>query len=166
VGQFFSAVLIISSAPYLFVEDDCIKYNIIDSEEYQKRYSIEEIDYSAYISNPDQTIYFAFVENNIAGQVRLKRNWNNYCYIEDLVVDVNYRRAGIGKALIQAVIDWAINKHCPGIMLETQNNNVMACLFYASCGFELAGYDKRLYQGLNPETTEIALFWYMMFNSK
>ena len=50
-------------------------------------------------------------------------------------------------------------------MLETQNINVAACLFYARCGFVLGGYDRFLYRGLTPETDEIALYWYLIFDT-
>jgi hypothetical protein len=33
-------------------------------------------------------------------------------------------------------------------MLETQQINVVACLFYRRCGFELDGFDRNLYRGL------------------
>jgi ribosomal protein S18 acetylase RimI-like enzyme len=60
-------------------------------------------------------------------------------------------------------MEWARDKGCPGMMLETQNNNVAACRFYESCGFELGGFDAYLYKGLNRTTDEIALYWYLMF---
>ena len=36
----------------------------------------------------------------------------------------------------------------PGIMLETQNNNVAACKFYEKCGFVIGGFDFLVYKGL------------------
>jgi len=48
-------------------------------------------------------------------------------------------------------------------MLETQSNNVAACKFYASCGFVIGGVDLHLYQGLHPQSDEIAIFWYLIF---
>ena len=78
-------------------------------------------------------------------------------------VDINNRRTGIGKALIQSTINWAKNKKCLGIMLETQNINVPAVQFYLRCGFEVAGFDKYLYKGLDPDSNEIALFLYLHF---
>ena len=35
----------------------------------------------------------------------------------------------------------------PGIMLETQNNNVAACKFYEKCGFVIGGFDFLGYKG-------------------
>jgi streptothricin acetyltransferase len=48
-------------------------------------------------------------------------------------------------------------------MLETQNINVAACLFYQRCGFTLGGFDRYLYRGLDPSTEEVALYWYLLF---
>jgi RimJ/RimL family protein N-acetyltransferase len=40
---------------------------------------------------------------------------------------------------------------------------VAACRLYESCGFQLAGFDRCLYQGRHPGTAEIALYWYLVF---
>jgi hypothetical protein len=49
------------------------------------------------------------------------------------------------------------------MMLETQDNNVAGCRLYANCGFELRGFDTHLYKALDPDTDEIALYWYLIF---
>jgi ribosomal protein S18 acetylase RimI-like enzyme len=48
-------------------------------------------------------------------------------------------------------------------MLETQNNNVRACYFYESCGFRIGGFDNLLYRGLDPDTDEVAIYFYFQF---
>ena len=140
-----------------------IQFSIVPTTPYQKKYPRPTFDYNDYIENPDRLVYLAFVDNIIAGEIRLRKNWNNYAYIEDIVVDAEFRRRGIGRSLINKAIHWAKEKNLPGIMLETQNNNVAGCMLYQSCGFELAGFDRRLYQGIDPETDEIALYWYLIF---
>jgi ribosomal protein S18 acetylase RimI-like enzyme len=72
----------------------------------------------------------------------------------------------VGRALLQHVIQWAKSRQLPGVMLETQNNNVAACRLYESCGFQLGGFDRCLYLGLNPGTDEIALYWYFCFAAR
>jgi ribosomal protein S18 acetylase RimI-like enzyme len=52
----------------------------------------------------------------------------------------------------------------PGIMLETQNNNIGACKFYERCGFQLGEFDKFLYKGLEEEMTETAMYWYLLLD--
>ena len=49
--------------------------------------------------------------------------------------------------IIVSTIEWAKTGGFPGVTLETQNNNVAACLLYESSGFELRGFDTHLYKG-------------------
>ena len=151
---------IVNAQLVLSAENGQIHYTIVNIPPYEKRYPLDEIDFETYIGNPEKTAFFAYVDSNIAGQVRLCRWWNQYAYIEDIVVDRKYRRQGVGRALIQQAIQWASEKDFPGIMLETQSNNLGGCMLYESCGFKLGGFDRYLYQGINPGTIEIALYWY------
>lgn len=104
----------------------------------------------------------ALIGGEIAGVMRLSENWNRFALIEDLHVDAGCRRRGVGAALIGAAVDWAKARGLPGVMLETQNNNVAACRLYQSQGFVLAGFDANLYRGLDPASREVALFWYLV----
>lgn len=70
---------------------------------------------------------------------------------------------GVGRALVDQAKQWARQKQLPGIMLETQNNNVRACKFYESCGFTIGGFDNFLYRGLVVDTVEVAVYWYFHF---
>ncbi|MGH9944702.1 MAG: GNAT family N-acetyltransferase [Pyrinomonadaceae bacterium] len=150
----------------LAAKNNVIQFTTVNTTPYQKRYPVETIDHSTYIDSPDRTIFFAYVDGTIGGQIRLRRNWNHYAYVEDIVVDVEFRRRGVGRALIQQAVQWAQDKQLSGMMLETQNNNVAACLLYQRCGFELGGFDRLLYQGQAPHTEEIALYWYLTFKSE
>lgn len=120
-------------------------------------------DYSAYIDSPDQIVYFACAENQVVGYIVLKRNWNKFAYAESIAVDKKYRGHGVGRKLIEQAKRWARNGGMPGIMLETQTNNVGACQFYESCGFVIGGLDLHLYQGFPKHKDEIAIFWYLIF---
>ena len=154
---------IVDSKLVLQAEDGKISYTVIAVPSYVKHYAREETDYSAYVSNMDKAVFFAYMGNELAGHIRVMKYWNGYAYIDDIVVDAKHRRQGVGRALIERGIAWAKAKGFPGMMLETQNNNVAACRFYASCGFELRGFDTHLYKGSNPATDEIALYWYLIF---
>ena len=153
----------IDSRLVLDAEDGVIRYTVTPTPPYQKRYAPDEIDYAAYVGCPDRAIFLAYVGGEPAGQIRLRRNWNQYAYVEDIVVDANFRKQGLGRALIERAIEWAKAKRLPGIMLETQNNNVAACRLYERCGFVLGGFDRYLYKGITPDTEEIALYWYLVF---
>jgi len=127
---------------------------------YEKRYPPDTFDIPKYIASPDKAAYFAYVDNILAGQVVLRRNWNRCAYIEDIAVDLSFRRHGVGKALMDVTREWTSSQGLPAIMLETQNNNPNACRFYYAYGFKIGGYDRYLYVGANFKTPEIALFWY------
>jgi streptothricin acetyltransferase len=144
----------------LSAEDGVLHYTVVDVPPYQKRYPLDQVDYAAYIDNPDRTVFFAYIDDRLAGQIRLCRYWNQYACVEDIVVDARFRRQGVGRELIQRAKQWAMDKQLAGIMLETQNNNIGGCRLYERCGFELGGFDRHLYHGINPDTDEIALYWY------
>jgi streptothricin acetyltransferase len=154
---------IIDAKLVLCVENDEIRYTITEVPRTRKRYVKDDVDYDSYIDNPNKTVYLAYVEGQIAGQIVLRKNWNRYACIEDIVVDVRFRRRGIGKELISQAKRWAKERNLAGLMLETQNNNVRACKFYESCGFRLRGFDMHLYKGITRDTDEVALYWYLVF---
>ena len=157
------ATFTVHSKLVLHATDGVIRYSVVSIEPYQKQYIFDEKDYPSYISNPNKIIYFAYVDGQLAGQIGVIKYWNSYAWIDDFVVDVHFRRHGIGRAMMQRAVDWAKARELPGIMLETQNNNVPACQFYEKFGFKLYGFDTHLYKGSNPSTDEIALYWYLIF---
>jgi GNAT superfamily N-acetyltransferase len=128
---------------------------------YEKQYPVDELDYRIYIGNPNKTIFLAYADNQCAGQIRLRRNWNKFCCIEDIAVARQYRRMGLGTRLIDAAVQWAKDGGMPGLMLETQDINLAACRFYQRCGFILGGVDTMLYRNF-PNCKEKALFWYII----
>lgn len=159
----FENVFTVSSHLSVSAENGRISYRIVPVEPYEKRYSIDIADYSRYVDARDKTVFFAEVDGEPAGQIRLITWWNKFAYIDDIVVEPKFRGQGIGRVLIQKAIDWAKGNGYPGIMLETQNNNVAGCRLYESCGFVLGGFDQYLYRGIDPGTKEIALYWYLVF---
>ncbi|HGI0158585.1 TPA: GNAT family N-acetyltransferase, partial [Streptococcus pyogenes] len=94
--------------------------------------------------------------------VKLRKNWNRYAYIEDIAVCKDFRGQGIGSALINISIEWAKHKNLHGLMLETQDNNLIACKFYHNCGFKIGSVDTMLYANFE-NNFEKAVFWYLSF---
>jgi ribosomal protein S18 acetylase RimI-like enzyme len=148
----------------IYVEDDVIRYEVLKIPSTTKKYE-EVAEYTTYADDPEKTVFLAYVDGQIAGQIVLRKNWNNYAYIEDIVVDVKFRRQGIGFELIEQARKWARERKLVGFMLETQNNNVSACKFYERCGFQLGGFDRYLYSGINKDKEEVALYWYLFFGN-
>ena len=127
-------------------------YDIIDVEPYRKSYDDEEED------ETDGELFIARLEGRPAGAIALSEAWNGYARIDNILVDANLRRAGVATALLHHAVDWCRCRGLPGLMLETQNNNVAACKLYERFGFRLGGFDTHLYGAAAPG--EIALFWY------
>lgn len=158
-----NGAFVVDSKLVVQVENGIPSYTLVRVPPYQKQYPQSEINFEDIALQRDKGVYFAYVDGQLAGQIILSTSWNGYAYVDDIAVDASFRQQGIGRALIQQAIAWAKTKQLPGIMLETQNVNVAACLFYQRCGFELGGFDRYLYRAIDPQTTEIALFWYLRF---
>jgi ribosomal protein S18 acetylase RimI-like enzyme len=147
----------------LDVNDGNISYTITPVEAYEKQYPLEDVDYGTYVDNPDKAVFFGYADEELAGQVRIHRNWNRFAYLDYIAVKAAYRRQGVGRALLMEAIQWAREGGYPGLMIETQNINAAACKLYESCGFQPRGFDRYLYQATLPGTDEIALYWYLLF---
>ena len=76
----------------------------------------------------------------------------------DIRVLQECRRSGIGSQLFAKCVDWAKRKDCTRLKIETQNNNVPACRFYASMGCELRGIHHGAYSEF-PD--EVQFLWYL-----
>ena len=143
--------------------DGRITYRIESLPRRTKRYEERDDDYLAHLNDPAKAIFLAYLHGRVIGEIMLKKYWNNYAYIEDIVVDAGFRRQGAGRALIARAKQWAREHQLAGIMLETQDNNVAACQLYESCGFKLRGIDTHLYRAIEHVSGETALYWYYLF---
>ncbi len=145
-------------------ENGKISYTIVAVPPYIKQYGPEDIfDPTTYVSSMERVIFYAYADDQLAGQIRISKHWNAYAYIEDIAVEEGYRGQGVGRLLIERAIEWAKSRGFPGMMLETQSDNVAGCCLYERCGFELCGFDTHLYKAIDPGADEIALYWYLMF---
>lgn len=159
----FSRKSMVTSRLALGIENEKLVYTVVPVEQpYEREVHASDIDYGFDESGP--TIFFAEVDDRLAGRIRMMRWWNHFAYVEDLAVNPEYRGMGVGRSLMERGIQWAREKHFPGVMLETQDDNVPACMLYQSCGFVLSGFDRNLYKAMNPNTRETVLFWYLIFD--
>ena len=162
--EFFSRKSMVKSRLVLGIENEKLIYTIADvNPPYEREVHIEDTDYG--FSGAPPTVFFAEVDGKLAGRIRVLTWWNQFGYIEDLVVNPDFRGLSLGRKLLERGIQWARENKLPGVMLETQDDNVPACTLYASCGFVLSGFDRNVYKAINPNTTETALYWYLIFNS-
>jgi ribosomal protein S18 acetylase RimI-like enzyme len=158
----FSRKSTVTSRLLLEIENEKLTYTIVPvAEPYEREVHAEDYDYGFDEAGP--TIFFADVDGNLAGRIKMMRWWNRFAYVEDLVVNPDYRGLGIGRKLLERGIQWARENQFPGVMLETQDDNVPACTLYQSAGFVLSGFDSNVYKAINPDTKETALYWYLIF---
>jgi streptothricin acetyltransferase len=146
----------------LCLSDGRLTYDVVAVVPYEKTYGQEG---GKYFRAADTDVFIAYFENQPAGELRLSKSWNGYAYIDNIVVSKAFRRQGVGTALVRQAIEWSQSKSLPGVMIETQSNNVAACLLYDHCGFQLTGFDSNLYRGLEPRCREVALFRYWHANA-
>ena len=86
-----------------------------------KAYPNDGIDYAAYIDDNDKAVFLAYSDEACIGQIVLKKDWNEYAFIEDICVARSARGQGVGTALIQKAAEWAKNADLKGLALETQD---------------------------------------------
>ena|SRR5579862_7484578 len=102
--------------------------------------------------------YVALADGQLAGGVVLTVDKNRaVAQIQELIVGRQYRRYGIGSLLLTCAADWARERHCWAIVLETQNSNYPAIQFYLRNGLEIWSIGQNYYPpGVSEH--EIAIF--------
>lgn len=82
------------------------------------------------------------------------RSWNNSIFIENILVNKNFRGQNIGRLLIKAINREARELECRIVELETQNTNYQAIQFFQKAGFAITGINTKWYN----DSTETAIF--------
>ncbi len=71
-----------------------------------------------------------------------------FLVIENMIVDREYRKSGIGKALLKELEDRAKQRNCTRMILVTETDRADACAFYEACGFHPSsakGFKKKIH---------------------
>ncbi|MBW2978281.1 GNAT family N-acetyltransferase [Candidatus Woesearchaeota archaeon] len=92
----------------------------------------------------DEYHYLCVVEedNGIIGsgtlliQKNLSHGGRPYGHIENIVVDINHRKKGIGKEIARHLIEKAKENNCYKVILDCKKENIP---FYEKCGFNDTG---------------------------
>jgi len=84
-------------------------------------------------------VVFAEYEGELAGQALFFYNFSTFkgkpgIYLEDLYVRPSFRKKGIGKALLNYLVELAKNKNCGRVEWVVLNWNKTAIDFYKSLG--------------------------------
>ena len=92
------------------------------------------------------TKFFVFEENEtILGYAGLQTVLDEG-YVTNIAVTKLARGRGIGKALINTLIDFGKDKKLAFISLEVRQSNIPAISLYTKCGFKDMGKRKNFYQ--------------------
>jgi len=132
-------------------------------EPYLKNYGIDSEEFCHYRDAADGTVLVAWLDEDPVGHIVISKHWNGFAHIYELAVDTAMRRSGVAGKLLDVARFWARKHELPGIMLETQNNNLAACRLYERYGFVVGGVDHLRYRAIDPSTRESAIFWYLFF---
>ena len=116
-------------------------------------------DYPYDVEDGDGIFFGAYDATECIGVAVLRKTMFRYLYLEDLKVNRAYRGRGVGGMLIRACMEKAASENMQGVYTVGQDNNLSACLFYLSQGFEIGGFDNRTYRGTAQEDKADIIFY-------
>ena len=94
-------------------------------------------------------------------KVNMLQGRDDLAFLWDIRVHPDYKRQGIGSRLLNRSVEWAREQGCKQLKIETQNNNVQACRFYAARGCHLGAIDRYGYANDQRVAHETMLCWYL-----
>jgi ribosomal protein S18 acetylase RimI-like enzyme len=86
------------------------------------------------------------------------RLWNRSLSAAEFHIAETHRRQGIGRMLLEALLERAREAKLRTMVCETQNTNPSAISFYRSLGFNIEGIDLSHYSNEDFPDGEIAIF--------
>ena len=105
----------------------------------------ENYDFDAICSKG--VAFGAYEGEKCIGVAIYEDDWLKYMYLSDIKVSPEARGKGVGKALIRAGLEAAKERGYKGLYTIAQDNNLNACTFYLRVGFDIGGFDNRVYGG-------------------
>ena len=96
------------------------------------------------IYNGQSYFVVATVGNDVAGYAGMYCVFGD-CFVTNIAVKKNYRRAGVGKSLLQSLFSYAENQKANFISLEVRASNDAAKALYKKFGFKEVGTRKNFY---------------------
>jgi ribosomal protein S18 acetylase RimI-like enzyme len=86
------------------------------------------------------------------------QTWNRSLLVHEFHVAAEFQSQGLGRLLMEAIVEHTRALGMRGIVCETQTTNVPAIGFYRAMGFTLDGIDLSLYTNHDRESGEVAVF--------
>ena len=113
--------------------------------------------FGEWLENP--VVWGAFDGDRLVGIVEgSMETWNNRFRISNICIfEESDRRGGLGKRLMDTIIDHAKSCGARMAVLETQTCNEKAICFYKKMGFQIIGFDMYSYTNSDPEKCEVRL---------
>jgi len=109
-------------------------------------------DYKEILSDPDNEMYIAEENDKIVGFSGItKQTWNNTASGINIFVHPDHRRKGIGKNLVEAMIEGAKKMKVRSLIVEAPSKSSALPLFLSS-GFRKCGYNDRYYSNTGEES--------------
>lgn len=102
------------------------------------------MDLLSMVDDDENPIFVAEMDNRVVGYAFCQTKCptsnmtpNSIFHLDDLCVDENYRRQGIGRALFEFVKEEAHHRGCQAITLNSWPGNEAAARFYQSLGMKV-----------------------------
>lgn len=97
------------------------------------------------LDNNFARFFVAFSGEKIAGYIG-SHNVLGEVYITNVAVFPEFRRNGVGKALVEFLVDEMKAENADFVTLEVRKSNLNAISLYEKCGFDKVGERKNFYE--------------------
>ncbi len=97
------------------------------------------------LNNNFARFFVAFSDDRIAGYIG-SHNVLGEVYITNVAVFPEFRRNGVGKALVEFLVDRMKTEKAEFVTLEVRKSNIKAISLYEKCGFQKVGERKKFYE--------------------
>ena len=101
-----------------------------------------------------ERLVIAEAGGGIAGYLLLGTNWNGTAELADVIVDLAYRRRGLGRRFVEEAETYARARGLRALQWEAQTDNRDAIEFAVSQGFRIAGFHYAFYGNRGHERQE------------
>ena len=118
-----------------------------------------EEDYDFDAMKADTVFLGAYDGDACVGLAILQDYFLKYMYLYDFKVLREHRHRGVGQALLEKAKEVALSRGYRGIYTVGQDNNLGACNFYIKAGFQIGGFDNRVYSGTSQEGKADIIFY-------